>query len=115
MTAAAIALDAPKRSLPVWVTSVVGIVGLLVLWQLVGATIMSKSGTVPTPTEIVSQMHKDGWSFYWNNASTTVGAAAKGWFYGNLLAIGLALVVLVVPIVERPVLQLGIVSYCLPV
>jgi ABC-type nitrate/sulfonate/bicarbonate transport system permease component len=100
---------------PVWLTSALGLVGLLVVWQIVGATIMKDSHSVPTPTDIVHQMRHDGFHFYWANASSTVGAAAKGWVWGNLLAIGLALLILVVPFVERPLLQLGVVSYCLPV
>jgi ABC-type nitrate/sulfonate/bicarbonate transport system permease component len=102
----------PGRS---WLGSVVGLGGLLLLWQLVGATIMKDSHGVPTPTMIVHQMSKDGFQFYWNNASSTVSAAARGWLWGNLLAIGLAFLVFLAPVVERPVLQLGIVSYCLPI
>jgi ABC-type nitrate/sulfonate/bicarbonate transport system permease component len=60
-------------------------------------------------------MRSDGFSFYWNNTVTTFSAAAQGWFYGNALAIVLALLVLVIGILERPVLQLGITSYCLPI
>ena len=98
-----------------WLGSVLGIAGLLVVWQIVGATIMKSSHGVPTPTDIVHQFKKDGFDFYFTNAKSTVSAAAKGWVWGNLLAIGLALLILVVPFVERPLLQLGVVSYCLPV
>jgi ABC-type nitrate/sulfonate/bicarbonate transport system permease component len=98
-----------------WLSSVAGVIGLLVLWQLVAMTLLSKSGSLPSPTEIVRQMHRDGFEFYWNNARTTFSAAFKGWAYGNLIAIGLALLVLVTPVIERPLLQLGITSYCLPI
>ena len=100
---------------PGWLVSAGGIVALLLAWQILGATLFSKSGTVPTPTEILHQFQKDGFVFYWHNTTTTVGAAAKGWFWGNLLAIGLAVLVLVVPVFERPLVQLGVASYCLPV
>lgn len=115
MTAAVAAPDRQRLRLPSWAVSAAGIGGLLLLWQVLGATVFSKGGSVPTPTEIIRQVREDGLSFYWNNAATTVSAAAKGWAYGNLLALLLALVVLVVPWAERPVLQLGITSYCLPV
>jgi ABC-type nitrate/sulfonate/bicarbonate transport system permease component len=104
-----------RRAVPPWVTSLAGIAGLLVVWQVLGATIFSASRSVPTPTRIVQQMNHDGVHFYWRNASATMSAAAKGWMYGNLLAIGLALLVLVVPVIERPVLQLGVTTYCLPI
>ena len=103
------------RRLPPWLASVAGVVGLLVVWQVLGATLFARSGSVPTPTAIISQVNNDGLHFYWRNAVTTVSAAGKGWMYGNALAIALALLVLVVPWAERPVLQLGITSYCLPV
>jgi ABC-type nitrate/sulfonate/bicarbonate transport system permease component len=70
---------------------------------------------VPPPTAIVSQMMDDGWSFYWNNAKVTLEEAFKGWLWGNALAIGLAFTVLVIPLFEKPMMQLGIASYCIPV
>jgi ABC-type nitrate/sulfonate/bicarbonate transport system permease component len=88
---------------------------LLGVWQVLGLTVFSKAGTIPPPTDIVSQMRADGFSFYWDNTVTTFSAAAQGWLYGNALAVFLALLVLVVGIFERPVLQLGITSYCLPI
>ena len=99
---------------PKWLSSGAGLTGLVLIWQLIGATIMSKSGSVPTPLEIVRQMHKDGFSFYWRNTSATGSAAFKGWMWGNLIAIGLAMLVLIVPLVQKPLMQLGITSYCLP-
>ena len=102
-------------AIPPWATSVVGLVGLLVVWQVLGSTLFSTSGSVPTPTAIVSAMQQDGLKYYWNNATTTLSAAFKGWSYGNAIAIGLALLVLITPIIERPLLQLGITSYCLPI
>jgi ABC-type nitrate/sulfonate/bicarbonate transport system permease component len=102
----------PRRA---WVASAIGIVAVVALWQLLGATIFHHSRAVPTPTAILRQMNKDGIGFYWTNALTTVGAAAKGWLWGNALAVGLALLVLIVPFVERPLLQLGVASYCLPI
>jgi ABC-type nitrate/sulfonate/bicarbonate transport system permease component len=113
----ALATVAPRRSisLPSWWLSVVGVVGLIVLWQIAGATLYSDSGVIPTPTAILRQMHDDGFDFYWTNAKATMSAAMWGWLYGNLLAIALALVVIIVPMFEKPLLQLGVASYCLPV
>jgi ABC-type nitrate/sulfonate/bicarbonate transport system permease component len=94
---------------------VLGLVALLVVWEIAARTVFSDGGGVPTPGAIVRQMRHDGLNFYWRNASATLSAAAKGWAWGNALAIGLALLVLILPFVERPLLQLGIASYCLPV
>jgi ABC-type nitrate/sulfonate/bicarbonate transport system permease component len=106
---------AGSRRLPPWAGGVIGIVGVLIVWQIVGLTIFHQSGTVPPPTRIVSQMRSDGWSFYWRNASVTMHEAFIGWLWGNGLAIALALLILITPIVERPLMRLGVASYCLPV
>jgi ABC-type nitrate/sulfonate/bicarbonate transport system permease component len=115
-TAAPLSDDTGRRlEAPPWIGSAVGILGLVLLWQLLGSTLFSKSGSIPTPAEIVSAMRDDGFEFYWNNARATLSAAFKGWGYGNVIAIALALLVLITPVIERPLLQLGITSYCLPV
>jgi ABC-type nitrate/sulfonate/bicarbonate transport system permease component len=106
---------AERRVVPPWLGGVFGLTGLLVAWQILGLTIFSKSNLVPPPTHIISQMRIDGWSFYWPNARTTMHEAFIGWVWGNALAIGLALAFLVAPILERPLMRLGIASYCLPI
>ena len=116
----AVAVGAPVRSrpavsAPAWVSGVVGIVGVVALWELFTVTVVSGSRLWPTPWSIATQMVHDGWHFYWPNIQTTVWEAAKGFFWGNLLAIGLAMLVLLAPIIERPLVQLSVVSYCLPI
>jgi ABC-type nitrate/sulfonate/bicarbonate transport system permease component len=103
-----------RRKLPRWVAGLLGIAALLVVWEIVGQLDLA-SGSIPPPSDIVSQMFDDGWSFYWNNVRVTLSEAAWGYVYGNLLAIGLAFVVLLVPLLEKPTMQLGILSYCIPV
>jgi ABC-type nitrate/sulfonate/bicarbonate transport system permease component len=104
-----------RAALPRWAQSALGIAAVLVLWQIVGVVFFSKTETLPAPTKILSAMSDDGFSFYWRNASATLQAAAKGWLWGNTLAIGLALLVLITPVVERPLMQLGVTTYCLPI
>jgi ABC-type nitrate/sulfonate/bicarbonate transport system permease component len=113
-TTAAVPTRVRIRSRPKWLGGLIGIVGLLVVWEIVGL-LQGKNASVPAPTVIVSQMVKDGWSFYWDNASVTLHEALIGYVWGNLLAIGLAFVVLIVPLLEKPMMQLGIVSYCIPI
>jgi len=50
--------------MPSWIGGLVGVVVVLVVWQILGTTIFHKSGTVPPPTKIAAQMRDDGWSFY---------------------------------------------------
>jgi len=81
----------------------------------VHATLASGNRIWPTPWAIVTLMVSDGWHFYWPNMQTTLWEAMRGFFWGNVLAIGLAMLVLLVPIIERPLIQLSVVSYCLPI
>jgi ABC-type nitrate/sulfonate/bicarbonate transport system permease component len=104
-----------RRDRPPWIGAVTGVVGLLVVWQIIGLTVFSKNNLVPPPTHIISQMREDGYMFYWHNARTTMHEAFFGWLWGNALAILLAFSFLVVPILERPLMRLGIASYCLPI
>jgi ABC-type nitrate/sulfonate/bicarbonate transport system permease component len=118
MATAAVARSrpAPARDRPAWQGGVIGVVGLLVLWEIVGLVFFSgRNGLVPPPTRIVSHMIDDGMSLYWPNARDTLYEASVGWFWGNLLAIGLALTFLIAPIVERPLTRLAVVVYCLPI
>jgi ABC-type nitrate/sulfonate/bicarbonate transport system permease component len=103
-----------RRRLPRWVIGIIGTMALLGVWEIAGQVGIAK-GSIPPPSEILSKMVDDGWSFYWANIKVTLSEAAWGYLWGNLLAIGLAFLVLIVPLLEKPAMQLGIVSYCIPV
>jgi ABC-type nitrate/sulfonate/bicarbonate transport system permease component len=110
------ARSARRRERPPWVSAVIGIVALLVIWQIIGQTIFGgPNGLVPPPTHIIDQMRTDGFMFYWHNARTTMHEAFFGWMWGNGLAIVLAFTFLILPSLERPLIRLGITSYCIPI
>ena len=117
MTAAPPVFAPPKlrRQLPGWATGVIGIVGLVVAWEVLTAIFASGSKVWPTPFHVLSTLHSDGWSFYGPNLRTTVWEAARGFFWGNLIAIILAVIAVTIPLLEGPLTQLGVVSYCLPI
>ena len=112
--AATAAPSGVRRGSPDWLLPTIGIAVIVVLWQILGKTVYADSGVVPPPTDIIAQMREDGFDFYWRNATATLSIAAKGWLWGNALAIGLALIAILLPVVEKPLLQLGITSYCIP-
>jgi ABC-type nitrate/sulfonate/bicarbonate transport system permease component len=107
-------VDRPRREIPGWVIGTLGFIGVLVLWQVLALTLLSKDA-VPTPTSVLSQYHKDGWSIYWTNITATLSAAFKGWLWGNTIAIVLAVVFVQVPFLERGLMKLAVAAYCLPV
>ena len=118
MSATAVAdatLPARSRSLPGWVNGVAGLLGIIAVWEIFTVTVVSGRREWPTPWSIVTQMGHDGWHFYWPNLQTTLWEATKGFLWGNLLAIALAMLALLIPIIERPLVQLSVVSYCLPI
>jgi sulfonate transport system permease protein len=92
-----------------------GIVMLLLLWQLTVNFAFSANSIVPGPAQILRQFFiVDGAAFYFASAGHTLHAALQGWCWGNSIAIGLALLVVALPRMEKPVLLLGAISYCLP-
>lgn len=97
------------------VAGVIGTAVILLLWQLASVTVLRAGGTVPGPVQIVAQLVRDGAGLYATNSWVTVSAAAQGYLWGNLAAVGLAVVALVVPVLARPIMHIGVFSYCLPV
>lgn len=106
---------ATRRPDPRQLTGLLGIVGVLVVWQLLAVTVLHGGGAVPTPVAVVQGWVDDGWTFYSPHVTTTLGEALRGFLWGNVAAILLAATVVLLPFTERVVLQLGIASYCLPV
>jgi ABC-type nitrate/sulfonate/bicarbonate transport system permease component len=88
---------------------------MVVLWEVLTAGLAPHSRVWPSPSHIVSTMHADGWHFYWPNLRTTLWEASRGFLWGNVAAIIVAIVAVTVPRLEGPLTQLGVVSYCLPI
>ena len=110
------AVSTGRRRLPggSWVGGAVGVVALLVVWSVLATTILSQADGVPRPWQVVSSLFSDGWTFYRPHLKQTGGEALTGYVAGNLLAFACGLLVLLVPPLERVVLQLAVASYCLP-
>jgi len=100
---------------PRWVGGLIGIVGLLVIWEILALVTFPKTHIIPTPQAVlVTMFHDPGYSV-WQNAATTAEEAALGWLWGNLIALFLAGAFLLAPILERPLLKLALASYCMPI
>ena len=104
-----------RSSGPRWGYGMIGLVTLVVVWEVLGRTVFADGRAVPPPTKILSQLGTDGLTFYWPNVRTTLREAGEGWLWGNGIAILMAFVLVQVPLVERALLRLALVSYCLPV
>jgi sulfonate transport system permease protein len=98
-------------SLPVTIAAALA---LLLAWQAVAGFVFSGHGAIPAPWQLVDQVRRDGPALYWDAALATLRAAAWGWLWGNALAIGLALLIVLVPPIEGAAMQVGVASYCVP-
>lgn len=101
-------------SRPRWLGSLIGVVVLLVVWTVLASTVLTTADGVPTPWAVLRQMAQDGWSFYQPLIAQTGSEALRGYLFGNGIALGLAVLVLLVPPLYTVVTQLAITSYCLP-
>ena len=96
-------------------SAVVGFLVVLGIWWLVADVILARGGAVPSPWAVVHQIYRDGWRFYGPNLEATVGEAAQGYLWGNVIAVALALFVLLASFLEPVAMQLAVVCYCMPV
>lgn len=102
-------------ALPSWVGGLVGVLVIVLLWWLVSALAFQSSRAVPSPPEVAARLLSGpAWADTLGNLGGTVAAAAQGYLYGNLAALLLAVLVLLVPVLEQVATQVAIVTYCLP-
>ncbi|MGW2522334.1 ABC transporter permease [Streptomyces sp. NPDC001617] len=98
-----------------WTGGAVGIAALIGVWSLLSTTVFGPGDGVPTPWAVVASVFDDGWTFYSPHVTQTVGEALTGYLIGNALALALAVLVLIVPVLERVITQIAVASYCLPI
>ena len=87
---------------------------MLVVWELLAVFVFEGKHIMPTPIGVLEGLW-DNRTLLWENAGVTLAEAGQGWLWGNVLAVGLALVFVVSPPVEAALLRLAIASYCMPI
>jgi ABC-type nitrate/sulfonate/bicarbonate transport system permease component len=93
---------------------VLGIFMILALWEILASTLPNARLVLPSPVNVAEQMWRDK-TLYAQNVPTTLEEAGFGWLWGNLAAIVVAATSMLVPLLERPLVKLAIVSYCMPI
>jgi len=97
-----------------WLYGLGGLVGLLVIWELVALGLAGHHSVVPTPQAVFRRLWDDR-ALYPSQITVTLREAGLGWLWGNLLALALALAFVVVPTVESLLLKIAVASYCMPI
>jgi ABC-type nitrate/sulfonate/bicarbonate transport system permease component len=107
-----------RRRIPGWLAGIIGAVGLLAAWWLLALAFAPEPGTeytpVPPPGDVIGQLLDDGLAAYWPSFQVTITEAAWGFAWGNGLALLVAATVLLAPRLEPIIVQVAVVSYCLP-
>ncbi|MHA3980975.1 ABC transporter permease [Halovulum sp. GXIMD14794] len=87
---------------------------LLVGWEVLAKTVLAGSFALAAPTDILVHL-VDQAPLFVRNVAATFGTAVQGFVIGNVIAIALALVILLVPAVERPVFSAALAVYSVPI
>jgi len=108
------------RSLPGWLAGIIGAIALIAAWWLFSVTVFQPPpGTtftpVPSPFVVFQTIWQDGLAAYWSVFQVTITEALIGYAWGNGIALLVAATVLLLPRIETVVVQIAVVSYCLPV
>lgn len=109
-----------RVKLPNWAVSLIGVAVIVAVWWIIGASIHSsgpKGGyrPIPTPPDVIMAFIHDGAAFYWQNFRVTLIETAIGYFWGNLIALVLSAIVLLIPAFEGVLMQIAVVTYCVPI
>jgi len=88
---------------------------IIVVWWVASRTLFTASGAIPRPGAVLAKLTSPTtWSDTVGNLTGTLAAAAEGYLIGNVVALLLAALVLLVPRLEQVATQMAIVTYCLP-
>ncbi|HLJ58800.1 MAG TPA: ABC transporter permease subunit [bacterium] len=99
--------------LPAWSDAILGPVALAGLWQLAGTVLPWARYTLSSPSAIALRAWHD-LAIYPTNVATTLSEAGRGFLWGNVVAIVLALVIVQAPRIEALLMQVAIVIYATP-
>ncbi len=96
------------------VPGALGLAAVIALWWVAAALFFTPK-QVPAPPDVLSTFHDRGFGYYREIFTITLKEAGTGYLYGVAIALVLALLVLLVPVVEPVVMQFAVITYCLPI
>jgi sulfonate transport system permease protein len=112
MTVASFNFTAVRRLLRAGASGAITLVVVAIVWEIAGRSVLH--AMLPPPSAIAVELWQN-WAFYPPNIAATLSEAARGWLFGNLAAIVLACLFVMIPAVEVALLRVAIATYCLPI
>lgn len=103
-----------RERLRTLLTGALGIAAVVAVWWVAAATFLADNH-VPTPLDVLRTFHQRGFGYYADVFSVTLKEAAVGYLYGVLIALVLAVLVLLLPVLEPVIMQFAVITYCLPI
>jgi len=110
-----------RRGIPGWLAAIIGVVVLLLVWWAASFAHYDAAGGVsyrpiPSPLEVADWLFVKGYVWQsWPIFAPTIAEAGLGFLWGNLVALVLCALVLVLPWLETVVTQIAVITYCLPI
>jgi ABC-type nitrate/sulfonate/bicarbonate transport system permease component len=104
-----------RRARPRWLGAAVGFAGLIGVWYLLALTVLAHKDVLPTPSSVVVTIFHDPGYDMLPALGRTATEAGLGFLWGNLIALSLALVFVMVPLAEAALLRVVLATYCMPV
>lgn len=89
------------------------VIAMVLFWWLAAATFLH-GHSVPTPWSVLTEFHRAGFGFYRDSFTVTLREAGLGYLWGVGIALGLAVVVMLVPWLEPVIMQAAVITYCVP-
>ncbi|MCU1400838.1 MAG: binding-protein-dependent transport system inner rane component [Acidimicrobiales bacterium] len=105
--------DQSSFHVPAWAATMLGMVIVLGCW-IFAATVWGVRKGVPQPWSVVAHLVHD-WHYYPRNVGTTFSEAWRGYLIGNALAIVIGVMFVLVPFLEKALMQIAVATYCLPI
>lgn len=98
-----------------WQGGAIGFAVLILVWYVLSITVLSHKGVLPTPWTVLKTIFDDPGYSMWPAIGRTAGEAGLGFVWGNLIALALALLFILVPIAEAALMRVILATYCMPV
>lgn len=93
--------------------SALGLVGVVAVWWLLDLTVLAEA-RIPSPAGVVGAAVDNGWGYYATHFGMTLEEASVGFLYGTGAGVVLAAVTLLAPRAEPVIMQIAVISYCVP-